>query len=259
MPLAEPEQGLRAPPFREEVGRGSISVGFSRQRQDIEAALRLRYSVFVEEMGANLPEAHDGIEEDAFDPYCLHLVARDKRRDLVVGTYRLLTDEGAKKAGGYYSETEFDISALKRLDGKILELGRACVHPEYRSGATIALLWAGLARFLVKNGFSYLIGCASVPLSAGPQGIANVAAWLKKHHGAPDAWRVTPKRPYTPLPESKEEDVALSPLFKGYLRVGAVAASEPALDPAFGVADFFLILPVASTNLRYVRHFIDRC
>src|SRR5918999_125088 len=175
-----------------------LSVGLARDAGEVREAQRLRWQVFAGELGAKLQSAEPGIDHDIFDPYCEHLVVRDG--DLVVGTYRLLPPEGAKRIGLYYSETEFDLIRLRGIRSRMVELGRSCIAPAYRSGAVIALLWAGVARYVLAHGYTHLAGCASISVAQA----AGVAAQLKKHL-APPEYRVTPRRR---LPSSTETEQA---------------------------------------------------
>lgn len=225
--------------------------------ESIRAAQMLRYRVFAEEMGARLNARTPGIDQDFFDSYCDHLLVRDEQSGEIVGTYRILPPHQARKVGSYYSETEFDLTRLQHLRHKMVELGRSCVHPDYRSGTTIALLWAGLAEYMHKHGYEYLIGCVSVSLRDGGQ-----LATALRHHmldkaHAPIEWRVFPRHPLNLLtgkPELKTGEIP--PLVKGYLRAGAMVCGEPAWDPDFNTADFLMILPMSKLNPRYARHFL---
>ena len=114
-------------------------------------------------MGARLPTRKAGVDQDMFDPYCDHLLVRDGDSNEVVGTYRILSPEQAKKIGGFYSQSEFDLTRIAHLSDHMAEVGRSYVHPDYRSGATITLLWAGLAEYMITRGYDYLI---VVPASA---------------------------------------------------------------------------------------------
>jgi len=236
-----------------------LCVGLASTPEDVHAAQRLRHKVFVEEMGARLDCAQPGIEADHFDPYCQHLLVRCMDTDDVVGCYRILTDSQARKAGGYYSETEFDLTRILSMPGRFIEVGRSCVHPDYRRGAVIALLWNGLARFIMMNQIEYLIGCASIPLTTGTQKASIIYERLAAKHLSPAEWRVFPK---VPLPRIQltgaEEDLDVPPLVKAYLRVGAKICGEPAWDPDFNVADLFIILRTESITGRYSRHFLQR-
>ncbi len=236
-----------------------LCVGLASSPEDIRAAQRLRYKVFVDEMGARLEYAESGIEADRFDPYCQHLLVRCMDTDEVVGCYRILTDTQARLAGGYYSETEFDLTRILSIPGRFIEVGRTCVHPDFRSGATIALLWNGLARFIVMNQIEYLIGCASIPLTTGTKKASVIYDRLANNHLAPAEWRVFPK---VPLPRIQltgtDEAAEIPPLVKAYLRVGAKICGAPAWDPDFNVADLFICLRTDSIAGRYTRHFLQR-
>jgi putative hemolysin len=236
-----------------------LCVGLASTPEDVRAAQRLRYKVFVEEMGARLDCVERGIEADMFDSHCQHLLVRCMDTDEVVGCYRILTDTQARRAGGYYSETEFDLTRILSIPGRFIEVGRTCVHPNYRNGATIALLWNGLARFIVMNQIEYLIGCASIPLTTGTQKASIIYERLAGSYLAPAEWRVFPK---VPLPRIQltgtDETAEIPPLVKAYLRVGAKICGEPAWDPDFNVADLFIILRTESMAGRYTRHFLQR-
>src|SRR5450432_2956581 len=120
-----------------------LAVHLARGEAEISDAQRLRYRVFAEEMGARLPSAAQGIDRDMFDPWCDHLLVTEEDTGEVVGTYRILTGASAKNIGGFYSEQEFDLTRLNHLRDRAVEVGRSCVHPDYRSGGVIALLWSG--------------------------------------------------------------------------------------------------------------------
>lgn len=233
-----------------------LSCSLARNQTELEEAQRIRYRVFGEEMGAKLPSAATGLDVDRFDMYCEHLLVRDQSSDKVVGTYRILPPEQARKAGGYYSETEFDMSRLKPLQDRMAEVGRSCVDANYRDGATITQLWGGLAEYIVQNGHEYLIGCASVSMSDGGHYAASVFNKVYKLHAAPDEYRVTPHNRLPLESLNGDMDVILPPLVKGYLRLGAYIAGEPAWDPEFNTADLFILLPVSRINARFAKHFM---
>src|SRR5262245_15001714 len=120
-----------------ETGTAALEVVMAREPHEIEAAQRLRYRVFGEELGAVLPSAASGLDQDAFDPFCDHLLVRDPTCGEVVGTYRILPAERARAAGGFYTATEFDLGRLVELPG-LVELGRACIDPRFRNGSVLA-------------------------------------------------------------------------------------------------------------------------
>jgi len=235
-----------------------LNLSLARNLTEITEAQRVRYKVFGEEMGANLPSAELGLDIDRFDEFCDHLLVRDHGNSKVVGTYRILPPEQARAAGGYYSETEFDLSRLAHLRERMVEVGRSCVHPDYRDGATITQLWSGLADYIGKHNHEYLIGCASISMADGGHYAASVYHKIHKLHAAPAEYSVYPhcRLPLEAL--NRNLEVAIPPLIKGYLRLGAYIAGEPAWDPDFNCADLFILLPVARLNARYAKHFMRK-
>jgi putative hemolysin len=220
---------------------------------EIREAQRLRYQVFAEEMGARLSSAQPGHDVDLYDPHCDHLLVRDLASGEVVGTYRILPPDAARRVGIYYSEQEFDLTRLGFLRPRMAELGRSCVHPAHRSGAVITRLWMGLADYMVRYGHQYIVGCASIGMADGGHAAASVFRQLSEHHLAPVEWRTTPR--YRLPVESLDDGrtAALPPLIKGYIRLGAMVCGEPAWDPDFNTADLLMLLPMAQLNHSYVR------
>lgn len=236
------------------VKRPSLAVGFARSQSEILDAQRLRYRVFAGEMGANLPTRIPGVDHDIYDPHCEHLIVRDNGSDEVVGTYRILSPGKAQQIG-YYSENEFDLTRLQHLRPRLVEIGRSCVHPDYRSGATITLLWAGLAEYMLKNRYDYLMGCASVSMADGGHAAASLYARLAEHLG-PAEYRVFPRCPLPLAALRNDQPSETPPLIKGYLRAGAWICGEPAWDPDFNTADLPVLLPMARLSDRYAKHYL---
>ena len=242
-------------PATPKMARRRYTVGFARGVDEIRAAQQLRWRVFGEELGANLNARTPGVDHDHFDPYCEHLVVRNEADGEVVGTYRVLSPQAARRVGSYYSENEFDLIRLQLFREGMVEIGRSCIHPQHRSGAVISLLWAGLARYMLAGGHAYLAGCASMSMVDGGHAAASVFEKLRARHLAPAEFRVFPRHclPLEDLDSSRAADAP--PLIRGYLRAGAWICGEPAWDPDFNTADFFLFLPLARLSARYARHF----
>ena len=239
------------------VGEPSIRVELAESREDLEAAQRLRYTVFAREMGARLHNRIPGLDHDRFDPYCQHLVVRDALDD-VVGCTRILTAPAAQRTGGFYSQTEFDLTPILALPGQLMEIGRTCVRADYRNGATINALWSGLAAFIAVHQIDYLIGCASIPLGAHGLAAQALYAELAQRHLVAESLRVKPHLPLPRVDGLLPPRSALPPLLKAYLRLGAEIGGEPCLDADFQVADVFILLSTARIERRYARHFLDR-
>ncbi|HEX3590908.1 MAG TPA: GNAT family N-acyltransferase [Pseudonocardiaceae bacterium] len=232
------------------------SLLVARDDAEVRAAQRLRYQVFAEEMGADLHTTVAGLDVDEFDEFCDHLVVRDETSGDIVGTYRMLPPDRAADAGRLYSDTEFDLSALGGVRGALVETGRSCVHPDHRSGAVVGLVWAGIARYMLLSGHTWLAGCASVPLFDGGSVAAGVWDVVRRKHFAPAEFGVTPLRPWdvdsVPVPARP----VVPPLLRGYLRLGAWVCGKPAHDPDFGVADFFVLLSLDRVDQRYLKFFL---
>lgn len=233
----------------------ALTVRMAASAAEIEAAQRLRHQVFAGELGARLPDAAGGLDRDDFDPHCEHLIATDEAAGRVVGTYRILPAERAHALGRYYSEGEFDLAPLAGLRRHLVEVGRSCVHRDYRSGAVIALLWSGLARYVLERDARYLMGCASVSLADGGGLAGRLYNSLRCTAACPPRWRVRPHRPLPPVLLAHRGGAVPPPLLKGYLRLGARICGEPAWDPDFNTADLLLLLPVERIAARYAQHF----
>lgn len=251
-----------APPARQRETAVALEAVWARDEEDVRAAQRLRWRVFAEEMGAELPAAPGapaGHDVDPFDEHCEHLLVRSVASDdapaRVLGTYRLLTPAGARRAGGWYSQTEFDMRPLDALQDGMVELGRSCVDPQWRSGSVILTLWSSLAQFMHRHGVQSVIGCASIPMPDGGLNAAAIWRELSRTHLAPEALRVTPHLPLPVhcLPAAPAGE--LPALIKGYLRCGARVLGAPAWDPSFRCADLPLLLRWQDLSPSYRRHF----
>ena len=236
-----------------------FTVSWARHQDEVRAAQRLRYQVFAVEMGANLPVTLAGHDIDLFDDYCEHLLVRSEASGEVIGTYRVLTPTQAKRAGGTYSDTEFDLTRLRALRERMVELGRSCVHADHRTGGVILALWGALAEFMARNQLDTMIGCASIPMQVGgtTSGQAAASIWrqVKQTHLAPIDYHVTPR---LPLPIDKLDDsLDIEPpaLIRGYLRLGAKVLGAPAWDPDFNSADLPMMMRIADLPQRYLKHF----
>jgi putative hemolysin len=239
---------------------GGIAVAWARHQDEVREAQRLRYAIFAGEMGANLPCREPGHDIDLFDDFCEHLLVRDLASQEVVGTYRVLTPAQAKRVGSTYSDTEFDLTRLRHLRARMVELGRSCVHAEHRHGGVIMALWSALGDFMVRNQLDTMIGCASIPMvhNGVMSSDAAVSIWhqLRQTHLAPIEHRVLPR-----LPLPLERAPALVPveppaLIKGYLRLGARILGAPAWDPDFNSADLPMMMRIGDLPARYRRHFL---
>ena len=241
-----------------------FTVSWARHDDEVRAAQRLRHQVFVTELGARLtlprgaPAGHD---IDVFDPYCEHLLVRSLRTEdeepgTVEGTYRVLTPAAAKRIGGLYSDTEFDLTRLRALRPKMVELGRSCVHPDWRRGGVILALWGALTAFMQRNRLDTMIGCASIGMHDGGHLAASLWEQLRHSHLAPVERQVSP-RLSLPIGDLQRDLCVDAPaLIRGYLRCGAQVLGPPAWDPDFNTADLPLMMRMEDMPQRYRRHFL---
>jgi putative hemolysin len=273
LPLQEiPSLELRAPrrSLRRSGGEAlpaasqrGLDVVWARDESEVREAQRLRYQIFVEEMGARLSPpvgTPAGLDIDVYDAFCEHLLVRTVglhgEPGRVIGTYRVLTPAAARRIGGLYSETEFDLTRLRPLRGKMVELGRSCVHADHRSGGAILALWGALAEFMVRNELDTMIGCASISMRDGGHVAASLWEQLRHTHLAPIEWQVRPRLPLPVDELDRHLAVEPPPLIKGYLRCGAKVLGAPAWDPDFNTADLPMLMRIDDLPLKYRRHFL---
>ena len=242
-----------------------LELRLARDDRDLAAAQRLRYAVFVEELGGDGPLVDHAarLERDEYDTVFDHLILIDRRRDAkslddVVGVYRVLPSTRVGPADRFYSEGEYDLGPLRASGRKLLELGRSCVHPDHRGGSAMFHLWNGLADYVLERGIEVLFGVASFHgTDAIP--LAQPLSWLHHHHLAPPALRVTAR------PEHRQEMNLLSPdaldrkaamlatpaLIKAYLRLGGFVGDGAWTDHAFNTTDVCLVMDTARMSDRH--------
>jgi len=243
-----------------------FEVKIAQNDLEISAVLKLRYEVFKLEMeGIEQGKAKGELETDAYDKFCDHLIVIDKTVDKIVGTYRLLRGSRVDKRIGFYSERFFDIRNIKKLGNgsEILELGRSCIHKDFRCRPVINLLWNGIAKYVQDNNVRYLFGPVRL-LSHEPQEVSTVFKYIKDNFYSEPQFRVYPK------PENKfkglDENIKLTntreifrclpPLIKGYLRVGVKICGPPAVNPDLNSVVIFILLDTERMSDTYKQHYI---
>jgi putative hemolysin len=269
---ADSEAELLGPPIsnREivKVVAGDFEVRLAQTAEEIEAAQRLRYRIFYEEMSAHpTPEmAAQRRDFDPFDDVCDHLLVLDRRRgegpEGIVGNYRLFRRAHAAKMGRYYSSAEYDITKIVEYPGEVLELGRSCIAKDARNTATMQMLWRGIAIYAHHYNIQLMFGCPSMP-GADPAQHAQALSYLYHHHLAPPELRARalPER-YVKMdmlePGSYEPRKALarvSPLIKGYLRLGGFVGDGAVIDSQFNTTDVFIVVKTELVTEKYMRHY----
>ncbi len=258
------------------LGRlGPLEVRLARTARDVRRAQRLRYKVFYEEMSA-LPDAAARLarrDVDSFDAICDHILVLDyeagrmvlgRRKPKVVGTYRLLRQDVANRHGGFYTQSEFNVSPIIEAHPglRFVELGRSCVLKSYRNKRTVELLWHGVWTYILRNRIDVMFGCASLE-GTDPLALALPLSFLHHNALAPQEWRgrALPGR-YVTMDRMAKADISpkaalqsLPPLIKGYLRLGGFVGDGAVVDAQFGTTDVLIVLPVSVISPRYVEHF----
>lgn len=225
----------------------------------LRAAQALRYRVFVEELGGGGAQVDHaaGLEQDAFDAHCDHLLLIDDSIDQVVGVYRLIRDTHAAALGRFYSEDEYDIAGLRQSGKRLLELGRSCLHPEYRGGMAMYHLWSGLASYIDEHETEVLFGVASFH-GTDADALAEQLSLLHHHYRAPEGLCPVARAPHAVemnrIPADEIDRKAamrgMPALIKGYLRFGGRVGAGAWVDHAFNTTDVCLVMDTAEMNPR---------
>lgn len=252
------------------LGRlGRLVTRLADNADEVAAAQEVRFRAFRREGAARPADASPLRDADRFDAVCDHLLVIDTAiaasgAERIVGTYRLLRQENAAAAGGFYSESEFELAALvaRHPGRRFLELGRSCVLPQYRNRRTIELLWQGIWAYCRRHGIDVMTGCASFAGTA-PAAHAMALSFLGHFRQAEDPWhvRAVAARHHTldmvPVEavDTRAALAAMPPLVKGYLRLGARFGQGCVVDPEFATTDVLVVLPVESICERYINHY----
>lgn len=243
-----------------------FEVKIAQDKKEIRQALMLRYKVFKVEMGGEVKRGGKlKLDLDIYDEFSDHLIVIDKTKDKVVGTYRLLRGSRVDKKIGFYSEKFFDIRNIKRLKNnyEILELGRSCIHKEYRCRPVINLLWNGIAKYIQDYRVRYLFGSVRL-LTCEPKEVSKVFKFLKERFYAGPEFRVYP-RPQTKfngldekikVENPREIFHQLPPLVKGYLRTGVLICGLPAVNPDLDSVVIFILLDTEKIPSVYKKHYL---
>ena len=254
------------------IDAGRFTVRLAASDVDIRAAQRLRYRIFVEEMGAE-PSEEDRAERretDRFDPYFEHLLLIDNECDRpeieagVVGAYRLMRDHAAREGIGFYGASEYDLSPLAVSGRRTVELGRSCVDAQYRGGAGMHLLWTGLGEYVTGHGIEIMFGVASFHgKETAP--IAQALSYLHHNHLAPEDLRVRAvAEQFTAMDILAADQIdrteamrQLPALIKAYIRLGGFVGDGAFIDHDFNTVDVCLLMDTTRMVARY-RTFYSR-
>ena len=251
-----------------DVRSNALHLRLAETEEEVAAAQALRYRVFYEEMSAKATSANAAAKRDfdVFDDYCDHMVVFDDARgagpEAIIGTYRVMRRDAAKRCGRFYTMGEFNIANLLAFPGEIMELGRSCIKADHRNGGTMQLLWRGIAEYVMAHNVGLMFGCASLP-GTEPEDLAVPLSYLYHRHLAPPALRARalPER-YVAMNVIPLGDISprtalhvLPPLLKGYLRLGGFVGEGAVIDHDFGTTDVCVVVKTQSVTDRYFRHY----
>jgi len=233
--------------------KNKLHVRFAETEDDIRAVQRLRYHVFVKELGARIAGADHlaGLEVDSFDPFSDHLMLLDQQRpenDRVVGVYRLMDRLNAAAAGAFSCEAEFDIAEILKQDRPVLELSRSCLHPEYRNGMGMFLLWQALARHIDEQNIAFLFGVASYHGTDIAEHADSLSLLSAEHLSS---FNVTSHQNHKIPPRDTDRKVSLRKtpaLIKAYLRLGGKVGKGVFVDETFNTTDVCMIVDTSDLN-----------
>ena len=234
-----------------------FSVSLAQSMDDVVECQHLRYLVFNCELGEGLASsAQYGLDQDQFDLICDHLMVRDMESGRLVGTYRLQTGYRAKGNLGYYSEQIFEFGPFEGLRGEMLELGRACVHRDYRSAGVLHMLWKGIAAYAIHCNARYLIGCSSLSSQDEREGWA-LYELLRGKYLVEEELRTQPKEGFRcQMNGSLPPAPPMPRLFRAYLEISAHLCGPPAIDREFKTIDFLTIIDLANLPERVRTRFL---
>lgn len=244
-----------------------IEVKIAQSEADIQAAQSIRYQVFYEEYGAKPNDEMLTAKRDIdqYDPITDHLIVIDNdrpSRSQIVGTYRLLRREIAEKHGRFYTSDEYNIDPLLNFDQGLLELGRSCVLPDYRTRPILQKLWEGIAHYVADHNIELMFGCASFH-GTDIDALAGPLSYLYHYHLAPDnlcpravdsrfvAMNIIAKEEL----DAKSTFIAMPPLMKGYIRLGAYIGDGAVIDEQFNTVDVCIVMPTYLVKDKYAKHY----
>jgi len=239
-----------------------IEVKWASNVHEIQAAQRLRYKVFTQEMGGRVAKSSSGLDCDLFDDFCEHLIVLSVQTGEVIGTYRVLTPAQAQRIGSTHLDTFFDLTRLRQYKDRMVEIGKGCVDPEHRNGGVIMALWGELFKFMQRNKLDFMVGSTNIPMTQELSQSAKLAAsiWtqVKREHLAPIELHI---RPRFPLPVDQlvaDLTVELPSLIQAYLRLGAKVLGPPAWLVNSNSVELPMMMRSSELHSKYKKHFLGQ-
>ncbi len=257
--------------FLQDIKNDNFEVRLTESEDEIIASQKLRYKVFFEEDGATPSEQvlKEKRDFDEFDEYCEHLIvidrnAGDNPENYVIGSYRLLRQENQKKLGKWFSESEFNVEKFNNYDGEVLELGRVCVHKNYRNKIVMQMLWNGLAAYMFDYDIKLMFGCGSF-IGTDVLAYRNTLSYLQKNFVATGDLEIeakTENKCEYPTPDAEISDMEafkqLPTMIKAYIRVGCKVSKSIYIDKIFNTFDVCIIFETKNLKKSYLEHYTKR-
>ena len=230
--------------------KGRYEVFTATDDDDIRAAQRLRWLCFI---GARQGLAdQDALDADEYDQRCHHVMIRDRASGRVVACFRMLTLSGGAEIGESYSARFYNLSRLAGYGGRMAEIGRFCIHPEWGDPDILRLAWAALARHVDDEGIEMLFGCSSF-LGTDFRSYEDAFAMLRERHLAPRRWLPRVKAPqvfrFARVLRLRQSDpraamAAMPPLLRSYLAMGGWVSDHAVVDAQLGTLHVFTGLEI---------------
>lgn len=255
-------QPFIAPEPLPELRSGNLEVRLAQSQAEIEASQALRYQVFYEECGAHASSQVAALKRDfdGVDDFCDHLLVIDhsQGKNAIVGTYRFMRREAAGRYGTYYTTSEFEIEKLLAQSGEVMELGRSCVHKNYRTRPVMQLLWRGIGAYILAHDVTLCFGCASfngIDIEKYREPLSylyhfHLASPELRARALPDLYQEMNMIPKDQI-DTKKALLQLPPLIKGYLRLGGFVGEGAIIDHQFNTIDVCIIVKRDMMTERY--------
>ena len=234
--------------------RPSFCVSWVKHPESLEKIQAFRFGIFSKTFDTHFPHPSSGLDQDAYDAVCDHLVVTDAATN-IVGYYRVITPDAANAIGRQYSESLFDLSPLQHLRSKLIEIDRSCIDPCHRGGTVILLLWKELFQFMTLRGYSHTVGCSSVSIADGGHNAARIYQWLQHQQKISRVHAIQPHSRFELPPVSDVKPVSWPPILKGYLSLNAKVCGPPAYDRVFHTADFLTMLDIKDLRPGFLHRF----
>ena len=219
--------------------RGRYVARLAEGPEDVERAQRLRFRAFIEGRGAAVegPRAM-GLDADDLDPQCDHMLVEERRSGALVCCFRMLPLADGREVGRSYSARYYDLTALRDYPEGMVEMGRFCVHPDYKDPDVIRVAWSAMVRYVEERRVGMLFGCSSFH-GVDADDYADAFALLKEKHLAPNRWLPRVKAPrvfrYAARLKLRRPDMKLAvkrmpPLLRTYLLMGGWVSDHAVID-----------------------------